>query len=273
MRRTDSIRDEGFTLVELLVVIGIIAALVAILLPALNSARESANRIRCLSNIRQLSTAWALYATENKGRFSLAEGVSNGTSRIDFGSLSNAAGAPGQAAFDITTGKLWPYIKTKEVYVCPDDTQSFLTRGANGSMVPTGFSYGQNTLLGGDLSSAHFHFGVGKLYTLGQIKHSERTMLMIETGGANTIYHYQCTPTFYKDGKLIGDFLFAKHHATSGRPLGCSVSFVDGHAIFWNYGTDVRTEDGPLATFPVGPDLMQLAAWSGAGQIPPGVTP
>src|SRR6266498_52288 len=65
--KATSRRRPAFTLVELLVVIGIIALLIAILLPALSKARKQANTVKCLAQHKQLMSAFLLYANQWKG--------------------------------------------------------------------------------------------------------------------------------------------------------------------------------------------------------------
>ena len=72
-----SSRTTAFTLVELLVVIGIIAVMIAILLPSLIKAREDARRVVCLSHVRQLTQAALLYAGDNGGTLPEAASANN----------------------------------------------------------------------------------------------------------------------------------------------------------------------------------------------------
>ena len=97
--RRRGVRRLGFTLVELLVVIGIIALLISILLPALNQARKQAMAAKCLSNLRQIGQSLALYANDNQGYWPVAEHIGSPSEFAKLGMthtrFENSDGLPG----------------------------------------------------------------------------------------------------------------------------------------------------------------------------------
>jgi prepilin-type N-terminal cleavage/methylation domain-containing protein/prepilin-type processing-associated H-X9-DG protein len=110
-------RKNAFTLIELLVVVAIIAVLIAMLLPALNQAREAAKQAACLSNLKQIGVATAMYPNDY-----------NGWSMPAQPGYNPALGSPWMAGWYWQTLREINYIKFdynsgrgQNVYLCPSD--------------------------------------------------------------------------------------------------------------------------------------------------------
>jgi prepilin-type N-terminal cleavage/methylation domain-containing protein/prepilin-type processing-associated H-X9-DG protein len=123
---------RGFTLVELLVVIGIIALLVAIIMPSLGRAREAARRTACLSNLHHLHNSVVLYATQNDG----FAPIGNRTKSKQFNSMVYSTTAGGKW---VLFGLLWKSgdIADPRALFCPSEENTKFDYNTADNLWPT----------------------------------------------------------------------------------------------------------------------------------------
>jgi prepilin-type N-terminal cleavage/methylation domain-containing protein/prepilin-type processing-associated H-X9-DG protein len=240
-------RRRGFTLVELLVVIGIIALLISILLPALNKAREDAKRVRCLNQQRQLVLAWIMYNTTSKQKL-----CSSNTppypppdgKGIWYWTMG------GNTLDSLALGVLWPFLKDYDVYKCPNDRIMYT------------HTYSMNGYLAGE--------DPGRIFNAGQIKRSFATFIFIEEYDPRGYEINSFMVNHY--GNINGqnqnnwnDVCLNMHNGAG------TISFCDGHAIVWQWSDPRMLNPTQGMPDPNGADLRQLQAWIGYPPYPPNI--
>ena len=238
--------SRAFTLVELLVVIAIIAALAALLLPALSAAKDRGKEAACLNNLKQLAEASMVYTADNDSKFvdNLPQiEIPVSSNNWAFGNMM----IPSEATNDtfLRRGELFLYTAETAIYRCPTDPSQ--TGG-----VPHVRSYSMNSWIG------------------------SRFMAMEEQG-----YHYQ---TFMKEGEtaMMGAstlwVMMDEHEASINGPCflvtmdnqqpfesfpatrhqrGYNLSFADGHVE--RYGLhDPNTVSPSVPVSPTNTDWIRL---------------
>jgi len=242
----------GFTLVELLVVIGIIAVLIAMLLPALNRARQSAKTVACLSNVRQVGMAVIMYANVNKGLLPYHIIDTGGAQYTGIRALWEARLLPGNAidSFISVDGYVLPNAHRLPVLACPGESNDRLTSPVDfrlGSVLTTGTS--RNGVTGQFFSSYAFewkHTSGGSYPDGGFASHYLFNGVHPAYGGVNPGASFASTPWGFgplsqrrlskiptrtwllfdgSSGDLSGFFPVFRHPNYT-----CNFVFADGHA-------------------------------------------
>jgi len=144
-RQSTIVNPKAFTLIELLVVIAIIALLMAIMVPALRSAKEQGQRIVCLNNLKQLTLAWILYADEYDSKIvfgsAFAFGLPDPQTKGWLGMAFYYPESRIELMENPDKGALWPYINNIDFFRCPKGLAGHAATyatvpSANGDTVP-----------------------------------------------------------------------------------------------------------------------------------------
>jgi prepilin-type N-terminal cleavage/methylation domain-containing protein/prepilin-type processing-associated H-X9-DG protein len=218
----------GFTLIELLTVIAIIAILAAILFPVFAKARAKANQTSCLSNVKQLTLGFSMYAQDYDQALPLVWSADGGDNQLGGWMYYSVFGGLTAGNFDPSKGSLFPYVKNAQIYVCPeDDTNVGDSYALNGLLTPGGVGVSVGSGL---------HCGM----RITRVVRPANTLLLLEENSNSS-------------GTTDDGYFFVGNDVCNYPHLdSTNVSFVDGHAKSVRVSdiTGALTSGAPIAFDP-----------------------
>jgi prepilin-type N-terminal cleavage/methylation domain-containing protein/prepilin-type processing-associated H-X9-DG protein len=206
----------GFTLVELLVVIGIVLVLLALLMPAISNARQKATTAVCASNMRQVHQATMQFVQDHEGRMPVNTWVQETvqTTSPNYQKVAcwvNVENGPAGGLINFEVGGLWPYIGTrgdvasrKAVMNCPGDTDERTLRAGQRSI--RNFSYSYNSNIRDPLGDV----GSGHAIRLAAVLHPAEKIMIYEELGPNDAW---CTAPHFD----VDDIPAGRHGSRAAR--------------------------------------------------------
>jgi prepilin-type N-terminal cleavage/methylation domain-containing protein/prepilin-type processing-associated H-X9-DG protein len=225
-------QSGGFTFVELLTVIAIIAILASLVSAALNNTEGKANHITCLNNLRQLQMSWLLYVDENEDKLPLNRSIPGPPNLPQLGNRNTTnSWVAGNPKEDLTTenierGTLFPYTRSPLLYRCPQDKSTVLSN----NRVQRTRSYSMSAYMNGDAEGL-------------DPRVKSRSSEIINPPPTHVFVLIE----EHENSKWIGSFAVLPKDEFPGSPdvwistpsdrhrQGCNLAFADGRVEYWKW--------------------------------------